>query len=280
MVYPVKKIMITFLLLLFSGSMAACAQAGQNHSIEKEDGNEGGIMMTHSEQNINYDRVAQLLNADQNEQFYPAYVDYLCYLKNQYPAKVKLTEVMKAETDYQEIRIWECDDYVMKAKWSKEESSGKNVCEFEWEWKDAETEKVITDLINEGIRKFQDEQEQSESLYNSEQYATESFSVIETCIRGKVYEITENNYIEGVNKDILTTDIESLKSVLKGIYINEADVEVEKSSYLYSLNFFDEKGEKILAFFVDKDKNIWCDKRLIKNSKALLDWLDVVLDET
>lgn len=229
---------------------------------------EGESMETNSQGN-DYDRIAQLLNVSGEEPYYGAYVDYLCYLKKSYPTQAPLKEV-KEESGFIEVRIWESADYAMAAKWKAE--GGGQVCLYEWQWKNQDTEKTVTGLIENAQRQAEGAGAKG-SGDSGNGYAEELFEAMEMAVKGNIYERTPNNFIKGIDLDFSGGDLEGLKGIIRNLVFDEGAAAAEGESK-YRVRLYGAAGNHVLDFGIYEDMQVWCQGRKIKEAGPLLNWLD------
>lgn len=227
---------------------------------------EGETMETVA-QEYDYDRIAQVLKVSAEEPYYDAYVDYMCYLKEQYPTRAFLKEI-REESGCLEVRVWEHADYMMLAKWKSKE--GKQECAYEWEWKNQETENTVKKLIEDAQQKLQAEPGIEE--ISERTYAEAALQKVERSVKGNIYERTPNNFVKGVNLDFSGESLESLKGIAAAMVfsenISEADGETK-----YRIRLYDTDGKLVQDFGIYNNDEVWCQRKQIKNPESLLVWL-------
>lgn len=77
-------------------------------------------------------------------------------------------------------------------------------------------------------------------------------------VSGNLYEITENNFIEGIDYDFSETEIEEIKTILKNEEFTLTEEIIDENELQYIINFYDADGTEIFSFALDKNKNIFC----------------------
>lgn len=78
-------------------------------------------------------------------------------------------------------------------------------------------------------------------------------------VSGNLYEITENNFIEGIDYDFSETEIEEIKTILKNEEFTLTEEIIDENKLQYIINFYDADGTEIFSFALDKNKNIFCE---------------------
>lgn len=227
---------------------------------------EGETMETVT-QKYDYDRIAQILKVSAEEPYYDAYVDYMCYLKGQYPVRAALKEI-REEKGCLEVRVWEHADYTMSAKWKSKD--GKQECTYEWEWKNQDTENTVKELIEDACQRIQTEPDIDETSERT--YAEASLQKMERSVKGNIYERTPNNFVKGVDLDLSEESLESLKEIAASVIFSESVTEAE-GEVKYRIRLYDADGNLVLDFGIYENDQVWCQRKQIKNPDSLLVWL-------
>lgn len=218
-------------------------------------------------QEYDYDRIAQVLKVSAEEPYYDAYVDYMCYLKEQYPTRAALKEI-RQESGCLEVRVWEHADYMMSAKWKSKD--GKQECAYEWEWKNQETKNTVENLIEDVQQKIQAESGIEEASERT--YAETALQKMEQSVKGNIYERTPNNFVKGVNLDFSGESLESLKGITAAMVFSENSSEADGETK-YRIRLYDTDGNLVLDFGIYDNDEVWCQRKQIKNPESLLVWL-------
>lgn len=226
---------------------------------------------------VDYDRVAQLLNVSEEESWYGAYVDYLCYLKKRYPTQAGLSDINRAG-EHIEVRTWESDDYIMRAIW--DEAGGQQICTYEWIWKNEETEKTVTEQICRGEEMALKEKEQ-ENIPDAVGYREAKLVKAGQAVSGNLYEVTENNFIQGIDEDFDGENLKDLQEAVKGLAFDdsmESSIPDDREAK-YHILLIDAKGSYILDLMVSEDGSVWCGEGRFQPSDALDNWISVQVEK-
>lgn len=208
---------------------------------------ESGVKETAAEElpSPDYDRLSQNMKLNRESRYYPAYADYLCYVKNKYPKQAKLTDVITDQDGYSNIRVWKGDGYTMKAYWSAD--SDQESCSFEWKWEDEEIQDRVAELIENG--------------------KMDHSSAPARIADGNLYEITENEFHPGIDYDLNEDEIARIAELLQGIYgKSEGEATGKKNKYILAL--YDEDQRELLSLGIGPDGGIYSEQgNLIENEE-------------
>ncbi|MBT9775777.1 hypothetical protein GPL15_04525 [Clostridium sp. MCC353] len=200
---------------------------------------EAGVQETAAKEqpSPDYDEAAQDMKVDRESRYYPAYADYLCYMKQKYPKQAKLTDIITDQPGYSNIRVWKGDGYTMKAYWSAD--SKEERCRFKWFWEDEEIQNAVTRLLEE--RK------------------TGHSSASDRIVSGNLYEITENEFHPGIDYDLNEDETARIMELLQGISgKNEAGASEKMIRFI--LELYDEDQRLQLSLGIGPDGEIYSEQ--------------------
>lgn len=92
-----------------------------------------------------------------------------------------------------------------------------------------------------------------------------------------VHEITENNLIKGLDKDLSESEIQDLVNILK-----EIKVDTEENNNInikYNVSLYDEKESLIATLYKDANDTWWLENKKIVKSDELDKWLEGIKED-
>lgn len=87
-----------------------------------------------------------------------------------------------------------------------------------------------------------------------------------------VHEITENNLIKGLDKDLSEGEIKDLVNILKDIRVDTE--ENDNINIKYDVSLYDEKESLIVTLYKDVNGTWWLEDKKIVKSDGLDKWLE------
>lgn len=87
-----------------------------------------------------------------------------------------------------------------------------------------------------------------------------------------VHEITENNLIKGLDKDLSESEIKDLVTILKDIKVDTE--ENDNINIKYDVSLYDEKESLIVTLYKDVNGTWWLEDKKIVKSDELDRWLE------
>lgn len=186
---------------------------------------------------MDYDKLAQALNVNREEEYYPCYVDYLCYLKNKYPKKAKLAGVTEDQSGYSSIRIWNGNGYTVKAAWPSD--TKQDGFDLQWTWENKELQAVIEGLIEEGKGKLAAGSENTDMI-----------------VSGNLYELTDNKFQPGIDYDLNDDEIKQIQELLEENICKKEDKE-KTAEIRFILTLYDADEREQMSFGISIDGRIY-----------------------
>lgn len=194
---------------------------------------------------VDYDKLARDLAVDRDEEYYPAYADYLCYLKGKYPKQAELVGVTKDQSGYSGVRVWQGEGYSVKALWPA--GSGKDGPGFEWCWEDKELQDLVEGLIESGKE--------------------EKNGAADRIVSGNLYEITENEFQIGIDYDLTEDEVRKILEILeKDDVIKE---QPDQAEIKFIMNFYDEEERERMSLGIGSDGAVYTENGEIIRDEGL-----------
>lgn len=101
---------------------------------------------------------------------------------------------------------------------------------------------------------------------------TDFLRLLEEAEKGKLTEVTEDNFQEGATYDLDSEDLKELKTHWPDIEIADTESGLEKIRY--QIHFYTEKGAELYCLVVGEDGNLYTDTMYQLCGEMVSEWLD------
>lgn len=110
-------------------------------------------------------------------------------------------------------------------------------------------------------------------------YLEEELAVVSQAVKVNLYEITDNNFIQGIDERYDGKILGELQKAVKSLTFAE-DVPIpEDQEAKYHLIFINEDGNYLMDILVGESGPVWCDDGVFQSSEILDDWISARIQE-
>ena len=96
---------------------------------------------------------------------------------------------------------------------------------------------------------------------------------------GNIYELTDNNFQEGINYDFSLDELQKIEKMLQQVRLKKSINVINRNNILYIASFYNEKEEEILSLAIDRKFRIYSEDGMRIRSKELEKYLKNTLSK-
>lgn len=111
-------------------------------------------------------------------------------------------------------------------------------------------------------------------------YLEEELAVVSQAVKVNLYEITDNNFIQGIDERYDGKILSALKEAVKTLTFAEGVATPDDREAKYHIIFINEDGNYLMDILVGEDGQAWCGDGVFQPSEVLDDWMAARIKET
>ena len=110
-------------------------------------------------------------------------------------------------------------------------------------------------------------------------YAEEELAVVSQAVKVNLYEITDNNFIQGIDERYGGKILNALKEAVKTLTFAEGVTTPDDREAKYHIIFIDADGNYLMDILVGESGPVWCNDGVFQSSEILDDWISARIQE-
>ena len=110
-------------------------------------------------------------------------------------------------------------------------------------------------------------------------YAEKELAVVSQAAKVNLYEITDNNFIQGIDERYDGKILSALKEAVKTLTFAEGVATPDDREAKYHIIFINEDGNYLMDILVGESGPGWCDDGVFQSSEILDDWISARIQE-
>lgn len=95
----------------------------------------------------------------------------------------------------------------------------------------------------------------------------------------EIYELTENQFQDGLDYELANEELEALRMLLKSGGLTSREGAFKKEDIKYILDLYDEEERELASFGISGDGSVYSDKEEEVDSEKLQEWIQAFISE-